>query len=262
MALSNSRRTSSPSAIAEATSSVPALMAGFAIGTRNPPPRSRPSPATRPAIPNLFSPTMAALRHILPGHNAITHSLGFSRNSKLLASSGDNRQARVWDLETGKRQWSSPEGIDEATLLLFSSDGNTLLSANSDTDLRIWRTRNGELTRKIVDYAMSLFAADYSADGQWLAMAGTDRSIYVWDARSSKLIRTFTGHPDLIAALAFAPNGKSFLTIGQNEGGSRYLVNLRSWDLASGRLAPDRTLTPHHGQTCYLSRRLLGRLHL
>jgi RNA polymerase sigma factor (sigma-70 family) len=68
-----------------------------------------------------------------------------------------------------------------------------------------------------------------SADGKLLAVAGADRTVRAWDIATGKELGTYLkGHPDLIRALAFAPDGK-LLAAGS---GFQALV----WDVKGGEL--------------------------
>jgi len=193
----------------------------------------------------IWNANSGALLHTLPGHalpgpalpgkNAITRSLGFSRDAKLLASGGDDKLTVVWDVQTGTRKWSAPSGIGEARAFVFSPDGASLFSPNSDTDVRFWRAANGELERKLEEFPLAMFAADYSNDGRWLAIAGADSNIYIWSVREAKLVRTLTGHPDPIVGVRFSPDGKSLLTSGLDEASGRNPAPLSLWSIESGK---------------------------
>jgi WD40 repeat protein len=57
----------------------------------------------------------------------------------------------------------------------------------------------------------------FSADGQRLAVGhffteSQPATLRVWDLDKGREIRSFAGHTQVIASVAFSPDGKSFLT--------------------------------------------------
>jgi WD40 repeat protein len=50
-----------------------------------------------------------------------------------------------------------------------------------------------------------------------------------------QLTRQLTGHPEVVAAVAFSPDGKRLLSGGFDETGFRKLSHVRLWDIASGQ---------------------------
>src|SRR5262249_30273306 len=71
-------------------------------------------------------------------------------------------------------------------------------------------------------------ALSFSPDGQVLLTGGDDTLIRAWDVGSGTELRSFAGHIGRIIGLAFAPNGQSFVSQGDN--------TVRVWSLSSGQL--------------------------
>lgn len=85
----------------------------------------------------------------LTGHTGaaappIVKALAFAPNGKILASSGQDKRVRLWDVASGEilREWSF---LDEARALAFASDGRHLAVGNSDGTLYLLRLESFRL---------------------------------------------------------------------------------------------------------------------
>ena len=63
--------------------------------------------------------------------------MAFSPDSSLLASGGDDRNARIWDMHTGKQLLSLEERAGAVRGVHFTPDGTRLILAGGDGTARI-----------------------------------------------------------------------------------------------------------------------------
>ena len=120
-------------------------------------------------------------------------ALAFSPNGKILASGGQDREIRLYDVatakiqlwDTGTRQlqhtFNSPGGW--VNLLTFSPDGNTLASSNKRwwNKIFIWDMKNYRLISIITTGNREIKALQFAPDGITLASAHTDGTVHLWD---------------------------------------------------------------------------------
>lgn len=72
-----------------------------------------------------------------------------------------------------------------------------------------------------------IFCAVYSPNGQVIATGDEDRQVKLHDAATWRQLRTLVGHPGLVTALAFSPDGRT-LASGSHTG------EVTIWDMGSG----------------------------
>ena len=125
--------------------------------------------------------------------------------------------------------------------LIVTPDGKQLVSASNDKTVRVWDIETGKTVRMIRgDVAPgswgTILTMAMSPDGRLLAVGGqfhdTDRArgcaIRIYDFASGKLVKTLKGHENVVAALAFSPDGRQIFS------GSADKTAIL-WDVATGR---------------------------
>jgi WD40 repeat protein len=84
----------------------------------------------------------------LIGHMMGVYAIAFSPDGNILASGGDDKKIRLWDLSTGQTGRQLIGHSSRIRSLTFSPDGHHLASAGDDGTVRLWgTTRGGEIQR-------------------------------------------------------------------------------------------------------------------
>jgi WD40 repeat protein/DNA-binding SARP family transcriptional activator/energy-coupling factor transporter ATP-binding protein EcfA2 len=162
------------------------------------------------------------------GHDVDINFVAFSPDGTMLATTGDDGAARVWDPRTGDELWSieSPEQSNVAGVT-FSPDGTRLAAAFvSEQVVRLIDLRTGLTVREIPSGA---HRAAFSPDGERLALVGPDQpEAVVVDARSGREVLRLVGHLWGLQDAAWSPDGRWIATAGDD-------TDVRIWDARTGK---------------------------
>jgi WD40 repeat protein len=168
----------------------------------------------------------ASTLRILRGHNGPgIWSLGFSSDSRWLATAGDDDAVRLWNLTAanpdmavtvlpGIRYRGNVHGVT------LRSDGRWLAAVGGDLDrvapgsVRVWDLTAGNPanTEKVTrGHTEGVLSVAFSFDGRWLATGSKDE-IRLWDLTAKNpwdTPRTLPVDKGRVLSLAFSPNGRS-----------------------------------------------------
>jgi WD40 repeat protein/tRNA A-37 threonylcarbamoyl transferase component Bud32 len=182
-----------------------------------PAPQGKPPKSPRPA------------EKVIKDHTNTVRAVAFAPGGKLLATAGDDKSIRIWDVASGKRK-ERIQHEAEVYCLAFSPDGNTLASAGADKAVTFWDVAGGELQRTIADGSAGKIAwLAFAPDGRTLATVGYQQKVAVlWDVDSGKEIASLEGHKDDVNAAAFSPDSMTVATVSDDGA-------VRLWDAATGK---------------------------
>ena len=185
----------------------------IAIGYRNGPAR----------LWSIFSEsTEAELPPFLHGGPATR--VTFSPDGKLLATSGWDNIAILWDVDTRTVRFTFKHE-DAVRAILFSPDGRHLATGSLDATTKLWDVETGKQFRsfahpnyrKPVTFPSGhteiyneggIRCIAFSPDGQFLATGGMnkDRSVKLWDIGLGKELWSIT-HEESAKSITFSPDG-------------------------------------------------------
>jgi WD40 repeat protein len=172
--------------------------------------------------------------------------LVWSPDLSLLAVANVNGAVMLWDVRTGRLRWVQRDAHKSDGLgVAFSADGRFVVSVavpDGKREVKAWEASSGApVSLESVGAVASALAAKVkgemvhnpalSGDGRLSAEGGHwgDASIKVTEVASGKVYRVLEGHPGIVHALAFSPDGARVVS-----GSGDRLVRL--WDARTGTL--------------------------
>ncbi len=128
--------------------------------------------------------TEETMQQQLTGHIGAVTTIAFSPDGQLLASGGEDRQIRLWDVKTGTclRVLAGHPWL--VSTLKFSPGGGVLFSGSWDWTVKVWSVSTGQAIDTLVGHTDSVTSVVVSADGQQLFTGSRDRSIKIWQYRN------------------------------------------------------------------------------
>ncbi|HEX6188258.1 MAG TPA: caspase family protein [Pyrinomonadaceae bacterium] len=164
-------------------------------------------------------------------------SLGATPDGRrLIARAG--REARIWDIETGKQVGSVR--LDYVTQdVALSPDGRWLAAlylgkTPTSNEIRLVDVQSGE-TQRSIPTPPGMWRVVFSADGRQIASGalGADSGkIMVWDVDTGAVVHTFESPDETplpISAITFNHDGSRLATVNR-------VSAIRIWDVRAGRL--------------------------
>jgi WD40 repeat protein/beta-lactamase regulating signal transducer with metallopeptidase domain len=168
-------------------------------------------------------------------HPEAINSVAFSPDSKLLVTAGLDRNAFLWDLETGKEKAVLSGHGGGVYTVAFAPDGRSVASCGFDKTARVWDVATGRTKLVLQGHEKPVESVAFSPDGRRIATASWDHTVKLWEAKTGMELATLQGHTRSVLCLAFSPDSK-VLASGSGKWGEEELPDepgeIKLWDVA------------------------------
>jgi dipeptidyl aminopeptidase/acylaminoacyl peptidase len=163
-------------------------------------------------------------------HRGAVTTCAFSPDGKLVATGGDDKAVRLWDLATGREVRRLDVG-DKVVQAAFAPDGRTIVVASADRGepLQLWDATTGKLVWKSLAGRGAVTSVAFSPDARRLAAGSDNNTVIALDAPTGRMLMIAQGHSAAVTTVAVSADGKSLATGGADN-------NVQLWDMPTGRL--------------------------
>ncbi|MBG1267021.1 serine/threonine-protein kinase [Nostoc sp. WHI] len=149
--------------------------------------------------------------HTLTGHSGVLSSvntIAISPDGNTLASGGDDKNIKLWNLNTKKFLTSLLGHFQPVTSVAFSPNGQILATASDDKTIKLWQIETLEEVCTLLGHSHIVKSVAFSPNGQILASGSWDKTIKLWDVNTGAEICTIIGHQLQVNSVAFSPQGQ------------------------------------------------------
>lgn len=153
-------------------------------------------------------------KSIIAANQSIT-SVVISLDNQLFASINNDREIKLWDINTGRATATLRGHTDIVKSLVIDSRGTTLISGGKDKTIRFWDLKTKKIIKTFGGYfnghSQAILALALSSDNKTLLSYGADNTIKTWDTNSAQVIQSISCTEDL-TCFEISPNCQLFCT--------------------------------------------------
>jgi len=187
-----------------------------------------PHQSREPALSSSGSRVVARLGSSFLVHGGPVRSIAFSSDGTLLASAGQDRLVRIWDIRSRALLQLMQGHTEVLHAVAFSPNNELVASAGGDRVIRIWQTSTGKLIRRLPGHEGQVYALAFAAHAPLLASGGGDNQVRVWDLSTSTQVAALKGHEGNVYSVCLSEDGSTVCS-------ASYDTTVRIWETKSGR---------------------------
>jgi WD40 repeat protein len=198
--------------------------------------RIDPNPGTESSLLAANQCCSDALLGFLGGHMDRLWDVAFSRDSKTLASAGNDGEVRIWDVAS-RKQIASIKNPDSKAVIYaveFSPTDDILAVGDAVPQIVLYDTRTWKPIEVLpAIHTRSVFSLKFSKDGHKLVSGGVDGRVIVWDVTdpshaTGQVLNPVPATEFWVYDVAISPDGLTVAAVSKDG----KTGTLRLWDLS------------------------------
>jgi len=167
-----------------------------------------------------------AVRHSLAGHTLDTMAISWHKDSRVIASVGQDGRVRLWDVVAGTQIAEMAGGAGWVERVAFSPASDWLVSA-AGRKLRLWKS-TGELICEYPDANSTITDIKWRSDGKQFAISAYN-GVVLYDPTKSEPLRRFEWQGSTLT-LEWSPDG-SYIATGDQDSTVHFWITDTGQDL-------------------------------
>ncbi len=174
----------------------------------------------------------------------------FSQDGKFLASTGDDKEIKIYDLDNSQNQITlSSESMHSQPIwsIAFSKDNEYIASASEDCSIKIWKRDQNQYKYEVDlnGHTHRVWEVSFHPDGKILATVSRDSSIRLWDLELKQLKQVIRNESESslngMRCVQYSPDGK-WLAAGDEQG------NVKLWKISGEEYKSHDLIGSHNGK--------------
>jgi COMPASS component SWD3 len=178
------------------------------------------------------------------GHTDAISSVAFSPDGKFLASSSNDKTARIWDMKTGQTVQTISGHTGGLSDVAWAPDSQTVATASDDYTVRLWEAGSGKHVRTFTGHTNYVMCVNFNPQGTLLASGSYDNTVRIWDVATGKSLHRLPAHTEQVVSVHFNPDGTKLVTAG-------FDGLVRVWDASNGHLLRNFVVADQGVPVCF-----------
>ena len=169
-------------------------------------------------------------------HSEKVNDAGFSADGRLIGTSSQDGNVRVWETATGRQVGRPIEHFDPLFHPDFSPDGRWILTKTYQHTAIVVDVATGGSVGQPLVHSLRITDAAFSSDGRWIVTTSDDMTARIWEAGTGTPIGQPFAHGSRVHRVAFSPDGRWIVTTASDR-------TARVWEAETGKRISQ---TPRH----------------
>jgi WD40 repeat protein len=115
----------------------------------------------------------------ISGNSSIS-SVAFTRDGRVLAACGFDRNIRLWEATTGQEIGNFIGHCDRVSVLTFTEEGSVLISGGYDGTVCLWELNTGKLINRFKGHQDKITCLKINWQKKTMLTASSDGTVKIW----------------------------------------------------------------------------------